>query len=156
MLGVRPLAGRTFLPEEQDDAQAAHPVAVISERLWHGMFQSDPRLIGKTVRINRHQMTIAGMVPDRFRGTVPGLCSRRCVPVTMGRELGLLDKDSFTGRGDRRYGVLSRLRPGVTTAQAAAEASAFAATLSKTYPRTNGKTEQATVRLHLAPARRRH
>jgi len=46
-IGVHPILGRGFLPEE-DTGQSAHPVAVISYQLWQGRFKGDPQIVGKT------------------------------------------------------------------------------------------------------------
>ena len=60
VMGVKPLLGRTFTPEEGGDGLGAYPVAVISERLWRKYFQSDASIVGKTLRVNRHTLTMRG------------------------------------------------------------------------------------------------
>src|SRR5208283_2919479 len=70
VLGVRPILGRIFSPEESGDALGAHPVVVISERLWRRRFDSDPAVIGTQLRVNRQQLTIVGVAPAVFRGSI--------------------------------------------------------------------------------------
>jgi len=54
VLGVKPIRGRVFLPEEYGDKPGAYPVAVISERLWRGRFGSDPAVVGRSIHVNRY------------------------------------------------------------------------------------------------------
>ncbi|MEK7755111.1 MAG: ABC transporter permease, partial [Acidobacteriota bacterium] len=63
VLGVKPLLGRFFLPEEQGDKPGAYPVVVIGERLWRSRFNADPGVIGERVRVNQRELTIVGVAP---------------------------------------------------------------------------------------------
>jgi predicted permease len=63
-LGVQPLHGRWFLPQE--DQPAATPVAVLSHALWQRRFASDPKVVGATIRINRRPTVVAGIMPRGF------------------------------------------------------------------------------------------
>ena len=69
VLGVRPVTGRFFRTEEQEDAPGKHPVAVISERFWQRHFHADPEIIGKVVRLNGRELTVIGVAPAEFLGT---------------------------------------------------------------------------------------
>ena len=62
-----------FLREEFADKPGGFPVVVISDRLWRTRFNSDPQIAGKTVRLNRREMTIVGVTPPEFHGTLSGL-----------------------------------------------------------------------------------
>src|ERR1019366_1004421 len=73
LLGVKPVLGRFFSPDEYGDKQGGYPVAVISYSLWKRRFRADPGAIGSTIRVNRQQLTIIGVAPPEFRGTMPGL-----------------------------------------------------------------------------------
>ena len=114
VLGVRPILGRTFTPDEYGDAQGAHPVVVIGERLWRRRFNADPAAVGQLLRVNRQQLTIVGVVPAKFLGSVPGLAFDMWVPITMGAQLKALQDWSLTDRGTRQMIGFARLRPGVT------------------------------------------
>src|SRR5215469_5559505 len=67
VLGVHPILGRGFLPDEELKPQAG-AVAVIACSLWQRRFGSDPAVIGKTIRLNRHPYTIVGVAPAAFQG----------------------------------------------------------------------------------------
>ena len=69
VLGVRPAAGRFFRAEEQEEAPGKHPVTVISARFWRRHFHADPQIVGKTIRVNRQELTVVGVAPTEFLGT---------------------------------------------------------------------------------------
>jgi len=137
VLGVKPALGRTFTTEEDGDKLGAYPVAVIGDRLWRSRFHADPDAVGKPLRVNRHQLTLVGVAPPEFRGTMPGLAFDIWVPATMAVELGMLDAESFRYRGAHRFYAVTRLKPGVAIEQANAEAATFAASLAARYPKSN-------------------
>ena len=62
VLGVRPVVGRVFLPEE-DRTPGTHPVAVISHGLWQRRFAADPDAIGKSISLNACNYTVVGVAP---------------------------------------------------------------------------------------------
>jgi len=69
LLGIKPLLGRTFLPEE-DQKPGGNPVLVIGENLWRRRFGSDPTILGRVVDLNRHSFTIVGVAPASFHGSM--------------------------------------------------------------------------------------
>lgn len=138
VLGVHPLMGRVFVRSPNADTPGAYPVVVISERLWRGYFRADPRIVGRTVRVNRRPLTVLGVVPSAFHGTVPAMLLDLWVPAPMGVELGLLDKDILRDRDDRDFNsIIARQRPGVSLERAQAEVRALAANLTAAFPKTN-------------------
>jgi putative ABC transport system permease protein len=147
VLGMRPALGRMFVPEEDGDRLGAYPVVVISNALWRRWFHGDPRAIGKTLRVNRCELTVVGVAPPDFRGTMPGLAFDLWIPVTMGRELGVFGDSTFRSRDDRAFYALARLQPGVEMTTARAEASAFARDLAVAYPKTNRGVSAAILPL---------
>ncbi|HEY2017162.1 MAG TPA: ABC transporter permease [Bryobacteraceae bacterium] len=145
VMGVKPLLGRVFTREENGDALGAYPVTVISASLWRNYFHSDRNIAGKTIRVNRHSLTVAGVVPDEFRGTSPIMQYDLWVPVTMGATLGLTQDSMFRERGYRgMLSAIGRLRTGVSIPQARAEAMALAATIAAANPKTN-RAVSATI-----------
>src|SRR4029453_822566 len=66
-LGVKPILGRTFLPEE-DRTEGASLVAVLSYPLWQSRFGGDATIVGRTISVNNHPFTIVGVMPAGFRG----------------------------------------------------------------------------------------
>jgi len=127
VLGVKPILGRTFAREEYGDTAKAF-TAVISYRLWQNYFQGDRSILGRTVHINRQPVTIVGVAPPEFQGDFPGVALDVWVPVPLAGE---------GERNARRFGALVRLKPGVSIAQASAEAATVAARLAGAFPKTN-------------------
>ncbi len=137
VLGVRPAAGRFFRAEEWGEAPGKNPVAVISTRFWRRYFHSDPHIVGKTIRVNRQQLTVVGVAPTEFLGTVNGLSLDLWVPLSMDPFLNEAP-GWFENRGDRRgLRLLARLRPGVSLPEARTEIQTIARRLAQSYPRTN-------------------
>jgi predicted permease len=137
VLRVKPVLGRTFLREEAGDQAGAYPVAVISHKMWRTRYHGDPKVLGKTIRLNRHELTIVGVAPPKFRGTQAGLAFDVWMPITMATAMGT-GTGTLTFRGTRDItSTFARLKPGVTLEQARAEVAAVAQRLAATYPRTN-------------------
>ena len=112
VLGVSPQFGRTFAEGEN---QPGHDhVAILSHELWGRRFGSDISLIGSTIRLNREDYTVIGVMPKSFRlmGFVPQLWT----PLV----LGAADQTE-AARKDRSLNLYARLRPGVSVEQARAE-----------------------------------
>ena len=137
VLGVKPLLGRMFAPDEYGDTQGAHPVVVIGERLWKRRFNSDPGVVGKQLRVNRQQLTIVGVAPATFLGSLSGLAFDMWVPITMGAQLNALQEWSLTDRGTRQLLAFARLRPNVTLEQARAEIQSVARHIAEADPGHN-------------------
>ncbi|HEY4211824.1 MAG TPA: ABC transporter permease [Steroidobacteraceae bacterium] len=137
VLGVRPAAGRFFRTEEQEEAPGKYPVAVISARFWRLHFHADPQIVGKTIRVNRQELTVVGVAPTEFLGTVVGLSFDLWVPLAMDPVLN--DTENwFENRGDRRgLRLLARLRPAVSLPEARTEIQTIARRLAHSYPKSN-------------------
>jgi predicted permease len=130
-LGVRPVLGRGFRPDEDSGANA-HPVTVIGYRMWQDRFAGDRAVIGKTIMFNRVAHTIVGIAPESFAGTFVGYAMQFWVPASM--------QAAFNGtymhddRAARWIEGLARLAPGVSIAQAQAAMSTAAKRLESQYP----------------------
>jgi predicted permease len=145
VMGVRAKVGRVFTTEEDGSAAGAYPVAVISERLWKKMFDRDPEIAGRTLRVNRQVLTIAGVVGEEFRGTSPVMEYDLWIPMTMGAALGAMPETALQERGQRGgISSIGRLGRGVGIEQARAEAMGVARRLAEEYPSTNRRVS-ATV-----------
>src|ERR1051325_1491485 len=83
-VGVRPVIGRGFLPNE-DIGDGAHPVTVISYRLWQDRFAGDPGVIGSIINFNGRPQTIVGVTPDGFLGTFVGYAMQFWSPASQQR-----------------------------------------------------------------------
>ncbi|HWR53179.1 MAG TPA: ABC transporter permease, partial [Bryobacteraceae bacterium] len=137
VLGVKPFLGRMLLPQEDRDDRGAHPVAVISHRLWRTHFGANPRVVGRSARMNGHTYTIVGVAPPEFRGTVGGAALDLWVPLSMVIETGSLNTWAAEDRNARFLDVIIRLKPGATIEQARAEAGTVAARIAAAYPDTH-------------------
>src|SRR5579863_6608518 len=82
LLGVRPILGRTFLPDE-DSKPGGNPVLVISERLWRAKFGAAPSIVGRTVDLNRRIFSVVGVAPGAFHGSVSPMETDAWAPLSM-------------------------------------------------------------------------
>ena len=137
VLGVKPILGRTFSPQEYGDAQGGYPVAVIGENLWNRRYQRDPAVLGRTIRVNRQQLTIVGVAPAEFRGSLGGLSFELWTPAVMAPQLNTMPDWILTERKSRMFFGIARLKPGITPARAAAEVKALAQQLARDNPAAN-------------------
>ncbi len=138
VLGVKPMLGRVFLPSEYGDKPGAFPVAVISYGLWRSLFRGDPGVVGRTVRVNRYDLTVAGIAPEEFHGTMPGMLMEMWIPMSMAPLLNGQGNWLLEDRTQRQMWVTARLKPGVTLERANAEVEARARHLAEESPRTSG------------------
>ena len=140
---VKPMMGRTFLPEE-DQAVGANPVVVISHSLWQRRFSSDPNIVGKTIRLSSRGYQVIGVMPPSFAGSKFALAMDFWAPMAMVEDLrrspGLL-----SDRGSHWMNVLARLKPGVTMEQASQEMQKIAVRLNQAYPNERASTTSARV-----------
>jgi predicted permease len=131
LLGVRPIRGRTFLPEE-GKPRAGAAVIVIGYSVWQNHFAGDPRIVGKTIQINRHPYSVIGVAPRDFTGCAPGLRAELWIPVSMDRDVWGADRPAR--RGTFWLNVLGKLRPGVTKNQAQAELNLLMQGIAERFP----------------------
>ena len=131
VLRARPLLGRTL--QFSDDAVDANPVVVMSESLWRARFGADPALVGRTITLDQHPITVVGIVPAYFRLSVPSAATQLWVPL---RQDGVFS--DMRGRRSGHYLMaLGRLKPGVTAAQAQSEMASLEQRLAEQYPNEN-------------------
>jgi predicted permease len=123
VLGVPAYRGRSFEPED-DRAQDASPVLLLSHRLWERRFGSDPEIIGKALSVNGFPHTVIGIMPPGFSGANVGSPTDFWVPM------GMANRFTRTGIDINlpQYSWLQlfgRLKPGATreSAQASADTS---------------------------------
>src|SRR6266700_2336432 len=134
-LGVRPMLGRGFRPEE-GEGRNAHPVTVISYLTWQDRYKGDPNIIGKTQFLDGVQHTIIGVAPEKFHGTFIGYSFNFWVPTSM-QETFDSTGYKLEDRGALWIEGYAFLKPGVTRQQAQSELSAIAERLENDYPQTN-------------------
>jgi putative ABC transport system permease protein len=124
-LGVLPVLGRAFSPE--DEKPGANPMVILSDGLWKRRFGADPHVVGKTIRINKENHTVVGVMPPgfQFHGENDDLWAPLSLdPNRANRNLYFLS-------------ALARLKPNVTIQQARTEMDTIARQLALEYPKTN-------------------
>jgi putative ABC transport system permease protein len=121
-LGVEPILGRNYLPDEE---QPGHDSSVIlNNRCWRRRFGADPNVIGKRLSINGRNFTVAGVLPVGLNGASEVL-------------MPLVPSNYLADRADRSWEVIARLKPGITLQQANADMQALARGIELQYPDSN-------------------
>jgi putative ABC transport system permease protein len=136
LLGVPPILGRTFVPNEFPSGGA--PVVILSYALWQRRFGGDPNTIGRAVALAQESYTIVGVMPDDFQ--LPETCDI-WMPLAPDDEGLRLKDESFGLR------VIGRLKPGVTIEQAQAEINTIARGTELKHPETNNGQRVRVVSL---------
>ena len=149
VLGLDPALGRFFTPDEATQAGSA-AVAVISDGFWHTRFAGVANPVGRTIRVNDRELTVIGVAPPRFQGTVTGMDFDLWVPATLAPELFVGSRE-LEDRSLRGYAVMGRLRPNATRAQAQRDADAAMQSLARTFPETNAAMRLDVFRFWQAP-----
>jgi putative ABC transport system permease protein len=124
-LGVNPILGRTFLPEEEKPGK--NHVVMLSYGYWQLRFAGDPGIIGKTLTLNGISRTVVGVMPPNFNFP-PGGEMWAPYPV---------DPNVPGARQAHFLLVVGRLKPGITRERAQAEMNTIAGRLEQQYPKTN-------------------
>jgi predicted permease len=126
ILGLEPLLGRGFTPEE--DRPGGANVVLISSELWQRRFGSDSGILGKTLALDSGPHTIVGVLPPRFDFPFPGtdIWSPRAATITGTPTPSQLQSPVLT--------VFARLKPDVTMAQANAELTVLRAQYAAAHP----------------------
>jgi len=130
VLGVQPEAGRLFQPVEVPDAPGKSPVAILSDRYWRSHLGADPSIVGKTIRINEHELTILGVASPEFHGSIPAMAFDIWVPYMEQSALNGVPLWMLRDRHDRNMLGIARLKQGVTFEQARLEVKALAERMS--------------------------
>jgi hypothetical protein len=132
VLGVRPILGRVFTPAEREYGH--HYVAAIGDRFWRTRFAADPRVLGRTLRINGETYSIVAVVPD----VIPAWMDQVTAPISIWTPFAFPDLWSEDGRGGRGYLSLGRLKPDVSYDRARTELATLAARLASDHPVDRG------------------
>jgi predicted permease len=147
-LELKPAGGRFFLPEEVAAGSSA-PVVVISHGFWQTQLGGSASAVGSILRVNDRELTIVGIAPRNFQGTVLALDFDLWVPATLAPTL--LGSRELAERRARDYAMLARLRAGTTAAQAQAELNTAMKELAQRYPATNANVQADLLSFWQAP-----
>ena len=139
-LGIRPMLGRTFVPEEH--VRGGRRVVIISYGLWQRRFGGNPSIVNTTISMDGDPWTVIGVLPIEF------------APQLMPRpgELGVwtpkvIQEHEKQTRASAWWNVVARLKPEVSVEQAQNEMDAISASLAREYPRTNAGITASVVSL---------
>ena len=138
VLGVPPLLGRAFTPEE--DKTNAH-VVVLTYKAWQRYFNRDPNVIGREVLLSLRPYTIVGVMPAGYHYPIGPQCEY-FMPLQQ------LVPDSVTNRGSHFLQFVGRLKPGENVKQSSADCSAVAARMEQQFPDTNTGRTYYAIPLH--------
>jgi predicted permease len=123
VLGTRAAVGRVFTPDD-DRTPDGHPVAVLSHAFWKSRFAADRDVVGKTLVVNGHNLTVVGVSQEGFLGVEQGFATQVFVPVMMKAQMTPLWND-LENRRSRWVNVIGRLQPGMTIEKAQAALQPF-------------------------------
>jgi putative ABC transport system permease protein len=133
LLGVAPILGRDFNPEEDQPVRTGLPI-ILSHRFWQDRFGSDPNILGQSLTLSGQLFTVAGVMPPGFQFPV------QSTPVDLWTTIAL-DAQPINGslpmtaqRGVAYLDVIARLKARVTLAQAQTEMSRIQSALNNQYP----------------------
>jgi predicted permease len=125
LLGISPMLGRTFLPEEEH--RGRDRVVLLGYGLWQRRFGGDRSVVGRTIAVDGEPTRVIGVMPPGFAFPARG---QAWVPFTV--------EEAMEGHGNRGYaGAIGRLRPGVTVEQAQRDLDLISRRLQQAFPRDN-------------------
>jgi len=136
MMGVKPALG-IFIEPVSGNSVGSEPVLVLGYAFWQAHFGSDPNVIGKSVLINGHSVTIIGVAPKGFRGITSLIDTQGYLPLGMAAVTSDASKDFLTNREASALTIITRLKPGIPLASAQPVLNVIAHRLSAQYPATH-------------------
>jgi putative ABC transport system permease protein len=137
LLGIKPILGRTFLPDEEKPGREM--VVVLSYDLWQRRFAGKANVIGRVVRLDGKQYTVIGVMPEQF--DFPGqlrASAELWIPMAVNEELR-------QARGNHTNIAIARLKPGVSMPQAQMQMTTIAARLAKQYPDVDAAFDKVII-----------
>jgi putative ABC transport system permease protein len=146
LLGVAPMLGRTFHPDEDKPSKTGR-VVILSHTLFQNRFGSDPSVLNQTITLDGRNYTIVGVMPPGFEFPIQN------APVDLWTTIAAdaSGSDPVTGqRGAHFLRVIGRLKPGITQDQAQSELTAIAARLEQQYPDQNSRRSLRAESAHAA------
>lgn len=139
LLGLQPMLGRNFLPEEEQPIN--NRVVMLSQSLWRRGFANDPGIIGKSIQLNGASFTVVGVMGGQYP-----------LETDFWLPLSHLSQIDLSSRKHHSVQAIGRLKPGVTIEQARKEMETIAERLRQLHPATNKNigVELTPLRHHLA------
>ena len=139
-LRIQPYLGRLIHPSDERGPGSA-PYIVLSYSYWHTRFQEDRGVVGRVVQVNKHPVTIVGVTPPGFRGSLLFFSPAFFVPIANE------DANALNARGNRWiFEAIGHLKAGITPAQASADLNSIGSYLEKAYPKEDSQMSFALAR----------
>jgi putative ABC transport system permease protein len=129
ILRAQPLLGRTFADDE--DSPGREHVVVLGYGLWRSRYAGDPAIVGENIELNGQSFAVIGVMPPDFEFPPSGDPAFRS---QMWKPLAWSDRERAV-RDDHNFGVIARLKDGVTLKQGQAELDAISSRLAQQYPK---------------------
>ena len=126
LMGVRPAAGRTFSKDETTPGKER--VVLISDGFWRSHFANDPKVLGRTLRLDNNVYVIIGVMPASFQAPDPE--ADLWCPLAF-------SPDELASRGAKWLSVLGRMKAGIGLEQARNDMISISSELAKEYPEKN-------------------
>jgi predicted permease len=143
MLGVQPAYGRLFHASDERGPNSA-PYIVLSHGFWISHFNSDPRVVGTAVHVNKHPFTVIGIAPSGFHGTDVFIWPDFWMPIVDSPDD---EGTSFlSNRGMHNIWILGKLKPDVSPRQATDNLNTIARELASQYPATDDELSARLVK----------
>jgi predicted permease len=133
LLGVTPIAGRTFLPS---DAESPDSV-ILSEGFWRRRFGADPTLVGRSITLAGRPQTVIGIVPDRFRLVPASISTAGSEPPSLWTVFNYPRGGDPSQRGAHYMYAVGRIKEGVSFEAAQRDMTAIGTRNAELYPETN-------------------
>ena len=135
-MGVKPALGNFIEPASEKPVDDT-PVLVLGYSYWKSRFNGDARVVGKSVLLNGHPVTIIGVAPKGFHGISSLVDMQGYLPLGMASAVGDLAGDFVTDRKPADFGIYTRLRPGMTLASVKPALAVIGHRLAAQYPDTD-------------------
>ena len=158
VLGIGPALGRV-LTQKDDETPGAHPVVVLSHGYWTRRFGNDPSILGGTLVVNGHPLTIVGVSARGFSGIQSDQAADLMVPVMMKAQMSSTWND-LDNRRSRWLTVIARLKPGVSREEAETRMNVLYSQINRQeladIPGASGRFQERFLakKLHLLPGAR--
>ena len=147
VLGVQPFLGRWFAAGDDDKVTTS---AVLSYGYWRWL-GADPNIIGKSLTMNGVPLTIVGVAPPRFVGTILSDVPDLWHPLSATAAISHQTNDWLADRTARTFSLIGRMKPGVTRQQALAQMQELSRQLAAAYPETNKNRLAALTETSMLP-----
>ena len=153
VLGVKPVLGRLFNPED-DRAFGGAPLAVLSHDFWRSRFAADPRVVGRTIRLNGYPLTVVGVAPRGFRGIDLTTVAAVYVPMVMHSEIQRVPLGIWNTRHYWWFQMVGRIPAGAPKGPIEAQLTSVFGAQEKEERKANPRHENRAQTIDLMPAAR--